>query len=278
MAIKARCNQCNTGFTAKDSLAGRIVNCPKCKNQLKIPEKRKPTGSVAGSGGGNPAYNPLLDLLDEAGVEAVPRGPVCDNCASPVSADAIICVQCGYNMATGQQIETAVFEDEEDNKEDVVGMTDAQKIMAKAEKDIEDMPVSSYGQDFGDGSESILIAGVSFAILAVLVSIGVGTIFIMDQLGDMVDSALVSFWASVVMAMGCAIWITLVAFLTRTSQGVICVCTIGLYCIVFGFMQGRALLLPTIILCASIFIGLLSSFFAFQEDSGFGMLLNQWVG
>ena len=56
-------------------------------------------------------------------------------------------------------------------------------------------------------------------------------------------------------------------------SGMICICTLGLYCIVFGFMQGKALLLPTIILLLSLLIGLASSFFAFRDDSGFGLLM-----
>ena len=281
MAIKARCGNCNTGFTAKDSLAGRQVKCPKCKQQMQIPSRavttqtaRTVTTATAA------AHNPLLDLLDEAGVESMPRGPVCENCGSEVANNAIICVQCGFNMATGQQMETAVFDDQDDGEvTDVPGMTDAEKILAQAEKDIDDMPVSSYGQDFGDGAESILIAGVALGILAVLVAIGVGTIFVMDQLGDLVKSSVISFWASMMLALACIIWITLVAFLTKASQGIICVCTLGIYCIMFGFMQGRALLLPTIILCASLLIGLVSSFFAFAEEKQWSSeLIMQFFG
>ncbi len=276
MAIKARCGNCKSGFTAKDALAGRLVKCPKCKKQMQIPAKAaQPAQAVAAA---TPAaHNPLLDLLDEAGVEAMPRGPVCENCGSGIGSNAIICVQCGYNMATGQQIETAVFDDDQDEA-NVPGMTDAEKILARAEKEIEDMPVTSYGQNFGDGSESILIAGVAICILVVLVGIGVGTIFLMDQLGDVVKSSLISFWASMTLALGCAIWITMVAFLSKTTQGIICVCTGGLYCIIFGFMQGRSLLVPTIILCAALFIGLVSSFFAFAEDNQYGMLFMQYFG
>ncbi len=45
-------------------------------------------------------------------------------------------------------------------------MSDAERIMAKAEKDIEDMPVTSEGQNFGDGSESYLIAAVGLIVAA----------------------------------------------------------------------------------------------------------------
>lgn len=270
MAIKAKCGSCNVGFTAKDALAGKTVKCPKCKNPLKVPQKSAPKKPVAAAASPQ-AHNPLLDLLDEAGVESMPRGPICENCGSEIAADAIICVQCGYNMATGQTIQTASYDDD-DGGPDVVGMTDAEKIMAKAEQEIDDMPISAHGQNFGDGADSILIAVVALFFLAVLVAIGVGTIFLMDKLGDVVQSSVISFWASMALALGMVVWITIVAFLTKKSQGIICVCTAGLYCIVFGFMQGRALLIPTIILLAALFIGFVSSFFAFASTDDFGLL------
>ena len=274
MAIKVRCAHCNARFTAKDQLAGRNVKCPKCTQMISVPAK-KPAASKAVAPAAA-AHNPLLDLLDEAGVEAMPRGPVCENCAAAVPPHAIICVECGYNMATGELMETSVFD--EDDGVEAGGMTDAQKIMAKAEKEIEDMPVSMDEGDFGDGADSFLIAGVAVVILGILVAIGVGTIFLMDQIGDYINSSVISFWASMTLAVGCAIWITIVAFLTKSSQGVICLCTLGIYCIIFGFMQGRALILPTVIMCASLFIGFVSSFFAFADDGGVIMLMQQLVG
>lgn len=277
MTIKAKCGSCNKGFLAKDSLAGREVKCPSCKKPLKIPGKQpSPARSVIAASRPQ-AHNPLLDLLDEAGVEAMPRGPVCENCGAEVGPNAVICVSCGYNLATGQRLETAVFDDP--GAAEVVGMTDVEKIMARAEKDIEDMPVSAYGQNFGDGADSILIAVVSLVFLAILVSIGVGTIFVMDQLGTVVDSSVISFFASTALAIGCAIWITIVAFMTKPTQGMICLATAGLYCVIFGFMQGRALIVPTIILLVALLIGFASSFFAFKEDGPLGMLfLLQFIG
>ena len=46
------------------------------------------------------AYNPLLDLLDEAGVESMTRGPACENCGAEMHPSAVVCVSCGFNMAT----------------------------------------------------------------------------------------------------------------------------------------------------------------------------------
>ena len=52
------------------------------------------------------------------------------------------------------------------------------------------------------------------------------------------------------------IWITIIALIQKTRTGVICVCTAFLWCLVFGFMQGKTLLLPAIIMIITLVMGL----------------------
>ncbi|MCH2181320.1 MAG: hypothetical protein MK108_04875 [Mariniblastus sp.] len=257
------------------------MKCPKCSQPMVIQQKGMIVGQrqVAQRPAEQPqtslsvsrptGHNPLLDLLDEAGVEAVPQGPICENCGADMEPNAVICVECGFNIATGVKLETEQYEDSEESYSDNE-LTDAEKIMAKAEREIDDMPVTAVGQNFGDGADSILIALVSMVALGILVAIGLAIILLMDIMGDAIDSAMISFYASIGMYVLCVVWITIVAFLAKPVQGIICVCTGGLYCIVFGFMT-RGLVMPAIILCASVLIGLVSSIFAFAPKSEFGM-------
>ena len=169
MAIKVRCGKCDAGFQAKDELAGRRVKCPKCKEPLVI----QPAGALATSRTRQPAiapaaHNPLLDLLDEQNIRSVVRGPICENCACELSPSAVVCVECGFNVETGQMLQTEAYEDDFDAASSDSTMSDAERIMAKAEKDIEDMPVTSEGQNFGDGSESYLIAAVGLIVAVIL--------------------------------------------------------------------------------------------------------------
>ncbi len=289
MAIKAKCEKCAARFQAKDELAGKRVKCPKCGEPMRIsdapvvaiqaPAKagvrsapaahqtatRRPPANFAGAAGFSARRdNPLLDLLDEAGVESMPAGPLCTHCGAEMGATAIICVECGFNMATGKQLVTDTYGNDPSIDGD---LTDGQKLLARAEKEIDDSPITAVGQDFGDGADSMLIAVVALVVMGVLVGIGVGVIFLMDQISESINSAKISFFASIGIYALCAIWITIVAFLMKPLQGIVCAATAGLYCIVFGFMQGKTLLIPTIILLASIVIGLLSSFFAFETPS-----------
>lgn len=272
MPIKAKCDGCGAGFKAKDSLAGKRVKCPKCQTPLTIPggDGQKPAmkGRVSAGSGAikrqNPAQNAMLDLLDEANVKAESRGPICENCAADLTPGAIICVECGFNQQTGKRLATTKDEEAVSDR----GMTDAERLLAKAEKDIEESPVTSDDQDFGDGADSFVIAGVAGAILLVLVGIGLTIIFSMEWISHFTNPGAISFTAAIFMALGCVSWITWVAFKQNSVHGIVCLCTVGLWCIVYGFMQGKELLLPTIILIFSFVV--LAGAGAYVSYNGFG--------
>ncbi len=219
MAIKAKCEKCAARFQAKDELAGKRVKCPKCGEPMRISDApavaaqaaanagvrsapaanpaatRRPPANFAGAAGFSARRdNPLLDLLDEAGVESMPSGPLCTHCGAEMGATAIICVECGFNMATGKQLVTDTYGHDPLIDGD---LTDGQKLLARAEKEIDDSPITAVGQDFGDGADSMLIAVVALVVMGVLVGIGVGVIFLMDQISESINSAKISFFASI---------------------------------------------------------------------------------
>lgn len=265
MAINVRCGSCGSGFQAKDELAGRRVKCPKCKEPITIKAARQKAAAVA-------SHNPLLDLLDEQNVRSVARGAVCENCGSELKPGAIVCIDCGFNSETGIQLKTEAYEDDIDAQTSNSTVSDAERIMAKAEKDIDDMPVTSEGQDFGDGADSYLIAIVAFIIGTVLIGIGLVVILTMETITAHIASSAVSFLASVLLYMAMGIWITAVAFIQKPAQGVACILTGFLWCIVFAFMQGRQLIVPAIIIVASLLIGAATgtytSYNGWTPDSG----------
>ena len=242
MPIKVQCNSCGASFKAKDELAGRRVKCPQCKQPITIAAPQPAVQSV-GAGG----YNPLLDLLDDENVKSVAQGPICDFCGAEVAPGTIICIECGMNLETGVQMETEIEVDDVGYTADST-MSDAERIMAKAERDIEDMPVSSEDQDFGDGSESYIIAGIAGVIGAVLVAVGLVIILSMEQLATIVNPAGISYVASIILYNAMGLWLTIVAFKANTVHGVVSICTGFMWAIVFGFMQGKTLILPAVIM------------------------------
>ena len=125
MAIQAQCGSCGATFKAKDELAGKRVKCPKCAQPMVIQQtglvpaqrqvaQRPASQAETSLSVSRPVgHNPLLDLLDEAGVESVPKGPICPNCGADMEPNAVICVECGFNIATGLKLETEEYAEEE---------------------------------------------------------------------------------------------------------------------------------------------------------------------
>jgi hypothetical protein len=131
------------------------------------------------------------------------------------------------------------------------------------------MPITAVGQDFGDGGSAALIALVAFVILLVLVGIGLVVVFTMETVTKTVlSSGAVSFFASCFLIVAMSLWITLVAFKQNTKQALACILTGGLWCVVYGFMQGKQLLTPTVILLFSFVIGLAAGTYCYYN--GFG--------
>lgn len=258
MAIKVKCGKCDSGFKAKDSLAGRRVKCPSCKEPLKIPAA-KPQRVAKPVPVAPTAANPLLDLLDEQNIRSASRGPSCENCAGELEPGAIICMECGFNHETGSRLQTEAHED--DAGVSGAGMSDADRIMAKAEQDIDDTPVAADDQDFGDGAASYLIAAVAGLVGLILIGIGLVIIYSMDFVGLYLNSGAISFIASSLLYFSMAIWITIVAFRQKVGHGIACICTGFLWCIVYGFLQGKSLLLPTVVLIAGFLIGTASGIY-----------------
>lgn len=283
MTIKVGCGSCQSNFAVRDDFAGKSVKCPKCKSPMKVPgadspakrssaANQAPSPAKASGPAGKPAtvgstaspstrkFNPLLDLLDEAGVDAKPRGRVCPMCSAEMGPTAVICIQCGFNSLTGERLETAVLID---GLNDGTDKSDAEKLIAKAEKEIDEMPVSSVGQDYGEGNESYLIATVAIVCLALFVGLGVGVMLFMDTIIAYfkISPESISLGASIVMGLGCIAYITAVAFMASPGHGIACLATFGGYCIVFGFMQGKTLLPVAVMLVISILIGLVSALF-----------------
>ena len=198
MAIRATCGNCGSTFNARDELAGKKVKCPKCKARMVIPAAKAAPVS-AGVASATKAIDPMEALLKEANIGPVTSGgPICPDCATPIVPGAVICVDCGFNMETGKRLRTA--KESEDGSVDS-GLSAAEKLMRKAEAEIEDTPIGADDQDFGDGGDSFVIAGVAGIILAVLVGIGLLVIFSMDVISLYYNSGGISFIAS------CCMWI-----------------------------------------------------------------------
>ncbi len=117
MPIKVAC-QCGAAFAAPDQYAGKMVRCPKCTQPLAVPAAAPAAPQLP------PISSAVSSLLDEAGINQ--SGPQCPQCMAPIAPNAAVCVKCGFNLATGAKVASAV-------KQRAVGHGDAaDSIMERA--------------------------------------------------------------------------------------------------------------------------------------------------
>lgn len=249
-----------------DKFAGKKAKCPKCGAPIQIPAaaasadkdslfgddmmlaaetpKAKPTAAAGGWGSNSKVRSPLDELLDEAGVEAKVEGPTCPGCGAGVSEGDLICVSCGLNFQTGERIYSHVAHDPRDARKN---MSETEKIMARAEAEIEVNPISNEEDGYGDGPESFFLAAGALLIGALIVAATVGTIFLFDKIAESNSGAMliVMLVISAIFGVIGKVWITVAAFKESVLQGVMTlVC--DLYVPVYGIIRMRELWMPTI--------------------------------
>lgn len=80
--IEFSCPNCNLVLAAPEEMAGELVECPECENQMTVP------GAAA-----------------EA-VDAASDGPVCPECGQTMPTDSVLCMGCGFHTGLGKKITT----------------------------------------------------------------------------------------------------------------------------------------------------------------------------
>ncbi|MCH7727612.1 MAG: hypothetical protein IH991_14175 [Planctomycetes bacterium] len=155
MPIKVQCNSCGAGFAAKDELAGRRVACPKCKKPIVIPA---------------PASGAMDDLLDEIGFGAgtATGGKQCPSCRATMAPNAVVCVNCSYNVQTGKRMVASGADLLPGSELDIV-----EELMSKAEIDLQNAPLKHSDAASGEGLMSYAIAFGALVVAAALVAMGV---------------------------------------------------------------------------------------------------------
>lgn len=245
------------GVTVGSHGAKSAINSPP-----KVDRKPKTSNSNEVVWKNSERFNPLLDLLDDAGVKRASSGPVCPHCEAEMAPTAIICVHCGFNKETGERLET--FSDIKNDNDAVSTFveTDTDLLLAKAERDIKNAPNSALNQDYGDGSDSIVVALGALLGFGLIIVAGVLTVLIMDRVATQSNPALISFVTSGVLVVGCYLYLTYTAFRINVMQGIGCALTVE-WCVIFAFLQGRSLIIFGMIMQIAIIIAGVSGYIYF---------------
>jgi hypothetical protein len=86
MAIVVRC-ECGKKWKLPDESAGKTVSCPACRARLSIPSPENPRAQAGNQGSRSAA--------------------VCPSCGGELRAEAVLCVQCGFDRRTGRRAAAA---------------------------------------------------------------------------------------------------------------------------------------------------------------------------
>jgi DNA-directed RNA polymerase subunit RPC12/RpoP len=109
------CPTCQKRFKGKPELGGKKIKCPLCAEPFVVPHEIDVAKAAAKPPKTKPAPPPppssdnVEAPADDAayGVGTIDTTPRCPNCAKEMlSADAVICVHCGYNTLTRVHGET----------------------------------------------------------------------------------------------------------------------------------------------------------------------------
>jgi len=105
---RVSCPGCGKGYRWQASLAGRVVPCKRCGSRFSVPDSPG-VGVALESVGDGGTYELDTDDADQALRHVSDEiDGACPGCMRPVKAHAVICVGCGFDIAAGNALRTAV--------------------------------------------------------------------------------------------------------------------------------------------------------------------------
>jgi hypothetical protein len=107
MPIRLLCPNCRQPLTVADHLAGKRINCPKCKNHVQVPA---PDGAIAPPAAPAPSQASGEDDLqlnipgeDHTRHQETVKHKRCPGCGRDVPESTVLCTGCGHDFKTGQR-------------------------------------------------------------------------------------------------------------------------------------------------------------------------------
>ena len=252
MPIKVAC-KCGQRFTAKDELAGKQVKCPKCGGRLTIPRENAekadtpPRSAAVGKGakGGADRLPPgrsaqrgpagVDQLLEEAGLFSAAKR--CPNCRAAMDPNAILCVECGYNLKIGKVMQTMAVTDE--SAEGTASRT-AGDWKTRAQRALEEDEASKKKE------ESVGLPWYVYLIILFGLILFTGGMMMVSPVTVMrvAGITLITIGAFATMAGG--LWLIVEAFRVSIIQGLLCL-LVPAYILVFAVMYWDDATTPAII-------------------------------
>jgi uncharacterized Zn finger protein (UPF0148 family) len=127
---RVSCPHCGKSYRWKPAFAGRKARCKRCGGVIRMPIEAPAGGdgtAIGGAIGDAPGGNEfeLLEPGQTAATAPLPPGTLpgtpgtarCPSCGNAVKSGAVICINCGFHIREGKQLQTAVDLGEDDASE-----------------------------------------------------------------------------------------------------------------------------------------------------------------
>lgn len=109
---RVTCPACSKGYRWKSSLIGKRVPCKQCGSEFKVPIAPGEGQLVKAAPSKDVGYELDMDEEVHAPAAASAAAPAndgkCPSCNSPVRDSAVLCMNCGFNMAECKKVQTEV--------------------------------------------------------------------------------------------------------------------------------------------------------------------------
>lgn len=185
----------------------------------------------------NPQSGGVGDLLSEAGLHQQ-TGTPCPSCSAMLPDNAVLCVQCGYNLQTGQKLQTMTATGER------IGMTETEKMLHRAAVSLEKDPVK-HDEGYGSMGGAWLTLGIMMVGLLVGLAILFAAFKWIDAGGNARATAVMFAIGWIMNAVG-NVWILTIAFKESVLQGVLCL-LVPFYIFLYMFVNFDECTVPTIL-------------------------------
>jgi hypothetical protein len=228
MPIPVTC-QCGQSFAAGDHLAGRTVQCPKCKNPLVIPAPQAMAAAPSQMAAAMPSAGGA-NIFDNAGIKARAQGvPTCPSCSAELAPNAVLCVKCGYHLQKGQRIGSLPMTGAGGGHDGHGSVAAA--ALARAAQTIDEDKENTKKQ-YKEGMPWWAIAGIFIFAVSFL-----GMMLALPGKTAIMYGGLTINTVCWLFQMYYGIRILMLAFEDGVVHGLLCLCTCGIYSLIYVFMH-----------------------------------------
>lgn len=269
MPIAVKCG-CGKQLRVKDELAGKAIKCPGCANVVKVPAKAE--GAPAAAAGSKPAASrpaaapsapkqpaagrpapgsasssAMDDLFAEEGMDRE-IGAICPACSKELPAGAVLCTKCGFNLQTGERLES--------HKVAGVDIDMGTMALNKAAADMDEAKRLQAELIGKSGMPPWMLALILF-ILGSAVGIAVLAVNASRREEAIAFKPMQMFMnlggsAFLLVALGAALSLIALAFRTSRNQGLLALTIVYLFVFPFKYGKGSWKILAVSIICGAI--------------------------